>query len=279
MSTLTIVALFLAIAVGISLGMLGSGGSIVMLPVLVYVAGVSAQHAVSMSLAIVGGTSLVGAILRLRQGNYHLKATVLFAVSGMVGAYFGSSLTHLVSQTALMLIFSGLMLVVGAAMIFEKRKPTGKHETSNLRLLAAGTGVGVLTGFLGVGGGFLIVPALVLFAGIELNKAIGASMAIIAFNSLAGLLGHAQQLTIDWQLTGLFLLAALVGMVIGNQYSARVPEKYLKKIFAWFVVTVAIVIAAINFYGMLYPGGENTNAAKPELTTTQMPNHWSTQSC
>lgn len=250
MSTITIVALILAVAVGVSLGLLGSGGSIVMLPVLVYVSGIPAQQAVSMSLAIVGGTSLVGAILRFRQGNYHLKATILFAVSGMVGAYFGASLTHLVSQTVLMLIFSGLMLVVGVAMIFEKRSAAGNGQASNLRLLVAGTGVGVMTGFLGVGGGFLIVPALVLFAGIDLNKAIGASMAIIAFNSVAGLLGHVQQMTIDWKLTGLFLLAALVGMVIGNRYSARVPEKRLIKVFAWFVVTVAIVIAAINVYGM-----------------------------
>jgi uncharacterized membrane protein YfcA len=252
-STLTIVALILAVAVGISLGLLGSGGSIVMLPVLVYVSGVPAQEAVSMSLVIVGGTSLVGAILRFRQGNYHLKATILFTVSGMVGAYFGASLTHLVSQTTLMMIFSGLMLIVGAAMIFEKRKVTGDRDSSNVRLLLVGTCVGVLTGFLGVGGGFLIVPALVLFAGIELNKAIGASMAIIAFNSVAGVLGHAQRMTIDWRLTGLFLLAALVGMVIGNQYSARVPEKHLKKVFAWFVVTVAVVIAVINIYGLLAP--------------------------
>ena len=159
MSTVTIVALLLAVVVGISLGLLGSGGSIVMLPVLVYVSGVPAQEAVSMSLAIVGGTSLVGAFLRFRRGSFHAKATMLFSISGMIGAYFGASLTHLVSQTALMLIFSGLMLVVGMAMLSEKPKSTGNRETSNLRLLMAGTGVGVLTGFLGVGGGFLIVPA------------------------------------------------------------------------------------------------------------------------
>lgn len=262
MSTLTLVAFVLAIAVGISLGMLGSGGSIVMLPVLVYVAGIPAEQAVSMSLAVVGGTSLVGAILRFQRDRFHLKATALFALSGMVGAYFGASLTHLVSQIVLMLIFSGLMLVVGTAMLFERRKPATPRETSSLRLLVVGSGVGVLTGFLGVGGGFLIVPALVFFAGIKLNKSIGASMAIIAFNSAAGLLGHVQQLTIDWNLTGLFLLAALVGMVIGNRYSARATEKNLKRIFAWFVVTVAIVIAAISVYDMFFPGGKITGSDK-----------------
>ena len=94
---------------------------------------------------------------------------------------------------------------------------------------------------------------MVLFAGIDLNKAIGSSLAIIAFNSAAGLLGHSKHLEIDWKLTGLFLLAALAGMVIGNRYSARLPEKTLKRVFAWFIVTVAIVIAAINVYGMFYP--------------------------
>ncbi len=251
MSAAIIIALILAVVVGISLGLLGSGGSIVILPVFVYVLGVSAQQAVGMSLAVVGATSLFGALLRLRQGQSDLKATLMFSASGMVGAYFGASLTHLVSQRVLMLIFSGLMLVVGSAMFFEKPKATDAPKAGNLRLLVAGTGVGILTGFLGVGGGFLIVPALVLFASIDLKKAIGASLAIIAFNSAAGLLGHWQQLEIDWKLTGLILLAALVGMAIGNSISIKVPEKKLKQSFAGFVVTVGIVIASINIYGLM----------------------------
>ncbi len=244
------VALLLATLVGVSLGLLGSGGSIVMLPVLVYVAGVPAQQAVSMSLAIVGGISLIGAYLHYRQGHFHVKATAIFSISGMVGAFFGSFLTHLVSSHVLMLLFSGLMLVVGTAMLRQRSEPTSKYDCRIQRCLLIGGCVGVLTGFLGVGGGFLIVPGLVLFAGIETNKAVGSSLAIIAFNSASGLVGHLRATAIDWQLTASFLLTAALGMAVGSWYSSKVPEKRLKQMFAWFVVVVGVIIAVANLYGL-----------------------------
>jgi uncharacterized membrane protein YfcA len=241
----------LAVLVGLSLGMLGSGGAIVMLPILVYVAGVQAQNAVSMSLAIVGGTSLIGAITHYRKGHFHPKATTIFSATGIVGAYFGAMLTHLVAQTTLMLIFSALMLVVGLVMLRRRAESQDAAHCHLWRCLLIGLGVGVLTGFLGVGGGFLIVPALVLFAGIPTDKAIGSSLAIIAINSASGFLGHLSTARIDWSLTVGFLIAACVGMLIGNWASSRVPESWLKRGFAWFVIVTACVIAAINVYALL----------------------------
>lgn len=247
----TIIALTLALLVGLSLGVLGSGGSIVMLPVLVYVAGVPAQQAVSMSLAIVGGTSIVGAYLHFRQGHYHWKATAIFSLSGVVGAFFGSMLTHLVSQQGLMLLFSGLMLAVAVAMLRGRGDSDHKYECHVLRCVIIGGCVGVLTGFLGVGGGFLIVPALVLFAGIETNKAVGASLAIIAFNSASGIVGHLRHAALDWRLTLLFLAVASIGMMIGTPIATRIPEQRLRIVFAWFVLLAAVAIATMNVYDLI----------------------------
>ncbi len=251
MTFYALLALFLAVIVGVSLGLLGSGGSIVMLPVLVYVAAVPAPQAVSMSLAIVGGTSLIGAYLHYRQGHFPAKATAIFSLSGAVGAYVSSPLTHLVSQQVVMFLFSGLMLVVGGAMLHGRAESKGKHECHVVRCLLIGCGVGVLTGFLGVGGGFLIVPALVLFAGIETNKAVGVSLAVIAFNSAFGLLGHLREGAIDWQLTGSFLLAAALGMAVGSWFSSKISQQRLKQVFAWVVVVMAVVIAGVNAYGLI----------------------------
>ena len=246
MSANEIIAILLSLGVGVSLGVLGSGGSIVMLPVLVYVASVDPQAAVGMSLAIVGGTSAFGAVTHYRKGHFHLQAAAFFSISGMVGAFFGSKLTHFVPSNVLMLLFAALMTAVGIAMLRWSPESRGESKCHPIRCLAVGACVGVLTGFLGVGGGFLIVPALVLFAGIETDKAVGSSLAIIAFNSVSGLLGHFQQTRFDLQVTFTLLAAALVGMFLGGFIAGRIPENTLRKSFAWFVLAVAIVIAAIN---------------------------------
>jgi uncharacterized membrane protein YfcA len=248
------IALILTIAVGVTLGMLGSGGAIVMLPILVYVADTPPQEAVSMSLAIVGGTSLVGAIMQYRQGNVHRAATISFLATGIVGAFLGSYLTHIVSQQTLMLLFSLLMASVGWAMLRKRKKVNqaqAHHQFSVVKCLSIGAIIGVLTGFLGVGGGFLIVPALVLFIGLEIKKAIGTSMAVVAVNSASGLAGHAREVTINWQLTAQFLIVALIGMQIGTWYASRIPHERLRTMFAWFVIFFALAIASINGYSLL----------------------------
>ena len=194
-------SLVLAALIGLSLGLLGSGGSIVTLPVLVYVARVPAHEAVGMSLLIVGTTSALGSLINLRRGNFDLRAAIFFGASGIAGAFIGSKFTHLVSAQVLLLCFGALMLVVGIRMLLvnEAIRPGGLCRP--LRCFVTGVVVGLLTGFLGVGGGFVILAALVLFAGLEMKTAVGTSLAVIAVNSLAGLLGQFRYVQFEWALT------------------------------------------------------------------------------
>ena len=235
------IALLLALFIGLSLGALGSGGSIVTLPILVYVAGVEPKAAVGMSMAIVGGTSLVGSYLHWRSRNFLIKPALLFSATGIVGAYLGSTGTHLVSSSVLMLLFAGLMVVVGARMLGGKQEWTGS-TCSTRKCIPSGFAVGLVTGFLGVGGGFLIVPALVWFAGVDARKAIGTSLGIIAANSAAGLAGQLRYEHWDWPLTGAFLACSLVGMGLGIPIARKAPEQALRKTFAVVVLAVAAAI-------------------------------------
>jgi hypothetical protein len=239
-------ALVLAVLIGLSLGMLGGGGAIVTLPVLVYVAGIPLHKAVGMSIAVVGATSLIGSFVQYLRGHFHAQATLLFALTGMVGAYFGAGLTHLLPPFVLMLLFACLMLVVGGVMLRGRRETDGQGECRPLRCLAIGAAVGVLTGFLGVGGGFLIVPMLVLFAGLDMTKAVGSSLAIIALNSISGLVGQLRYTELDWVLTAGFLAVALIGMLIGLALAGRIPEQTLRKLFAGFVIAVGGVLLITN---------------------------------
>lgn len=238
------VALVLALLIGISLGALGSGGSIVTLPILVYVAGVAPKPAVGMSLSIVGATSLLGCYVHLRHGNFRLRPALVFGLTGMCGSYLGSMGTHLISSRLLMLMFAGIMLVVGARMLLAKPPVVEpKGECSLSTCIPAGLAVGLLTGFLGVGGGFLIVPALVWFAGLDARKAIGTSLGIIAANSLSGLIGQLRYSHWDWSLTAEFMVGSLAGMGFGVAIARRTHERGLRKAFAVAVIGVGVAIA------------------------------------
>lgn len=240
-------ALGLATLVGIVLGVLGGGGSLVTMPVLVYVAGVDPKTAVGMSLAIVGGTSLAGSYLHYREQNFHGKAASLFGISGIVGAYFGGMLTHLIRSSILMLSFAALLLVVGTLMLIGKRNPDCQNECVAWRCLLVGSAVGGIGGFLGVGGGFLLVPALVFTAGVETKKAIGSSLAIIALNSASGLLGQLRYVHINWRLTSLFLIASLLGMGFGLAIVRRAPARSIRMAFACSLLVIGGLIAYRNF--------------------------------
>ena len=237
------IALLLALLIGVSLGALGSGGSIVTLPILVYVAGIAPKSAVGMSMAIVGGTSLLGSYFHWRCGNFLLKPALLFCATGIFGAYLGSAATHLVSSSTLLLLFSALMFVVGALMLTRKQTLTACEVTCAVSpCILAGFVVGLVTGFLGIGGGFLIVPALVWFAGLDARRAIGTSLGIIAVNSAAGLAGQLRYTHWDWPLTGKFLACSLTGMALGIAIARRAPDRALRKAFAVVVLTVAVAI-------------------------------------
>ena len=218
-----------AALIGLSLGLTGAGGSIITLPVLVYLAGVAPNEAVGLSLFIVGVAALVGALQRLRGSGIHLKAALMFALSGMIGAAGGARLTPLVSPQALMVIFAVLLLVVALNMLIGKNDELSPAAECNpIRCLFAGLAVGVLTGFVGVGGGFLLVPALVKFAKLPLRQATGSSLAIISFNSASGFLSHFGEAPPRWPLAFLFAGIAAVGVLAGTVLTKRLPVARLR---------------------------------------------------
>ncbi|MBM4267760.1 MAG: hypothetical protein FJ144_14315 [Deltaproteobacteria bacterium] len=246
MSATTLTAWVLAMGVGLSLGALGGGGAVLTVPILVYVTGMGVREAVAISLVVVGATSIAGFVAHLRRGDFHPKAAILFSTTGMVASYVGSSLTGAVSERVLLLLFAALMTIVGLAML---REPPARDPATQCRTtpcLAIGTIVGLLTGFLGVGGGFLIVPALVLLAAIETRVAIGTSLAVIAFNSVAGLLGQLRHGGLDWSVALGFLAFSLAGMGSGMRLARRVSPTALRRAFAWLIVVLGVCVAGVT---------------------------------
>jgi uncharacterized membrane protein YfcA len=235
-------ALLLAVLIGVSLGTLGSGGSIITMPVLVYVAGIPAHAAVGMSLVIVGTTAAVGSLLQSRAGGFHARAAAIFAVTGAIGAFAGAKLTHLVAGGTLMAIFAALMLLAGWRMLRPGGSAAARRTCRVPRCAGIGLALGVLTGFLGIGGGFLILPALVLVAGLDMKRAVPTSLAIIAFNAAGGLAGQLRYAAFDWSLTAAFLGSALTGMVGGSMVTRRVSADTLRRGFAWAVTALGALI-------------------------------------
>jgi len=237
-------AVLIAVLIGVSLAVLGSGGSIITVPVLVYVAGVPVHAAVGMSLVIVGTTAAAGSYLQSRGGGFHRRAAAVFAATGAAGAFVGARLTHLVSGDTLMAIFAALMLLAGWRMLAWAMPAEAARACRIPRCLAAGLSLGVLTGFLGIGGGFLIVPALVLVAGLDMKRAVPTSLAIIAFNAAGGLAGQLRYASFDWPLTAAFLGSALCGMVGGSMLSRRMSSDALRRGFGWAVMALGTAILA-----------------------------------
>jgi hypothetical protein len=237
-----VMALLLAVLIGVSLGTLGSGGSIITMPVLVYVAGIPPHAAVGMSLVIVGTTAAVGSIVQSRRAGLDARAAAIFAATGAAGAFAGARLTRLVSGDALMAIFAALMLLAGWRMLAGAAPAAASRPCSVPRCAGAGLALGVLTGFLGIGGGFLIVPALVLVAGLDMKRAVPTSLAIIAFNAAGGLAGQLRDAAFDWMLTAGFLASALAGMLAGSTITSRVSAASLRRVFAWAVIALGASI-------------------------------------
>jgi len=241
--------------VGLALGLFGGGGSILALPVLVYVAGIAPQPAIAMSLAIVGATSLLAGLLHRRGGRVDLRVAGTFGATGMVGAFLGSRLTHLVADPVLLLSFAALMLVVGASMLSgiadrlgTRARVGGVRRTGWTALV--GLVVGAATGFLGVGGGFLVVPALVLLARLPMAQAVGTSLFVIAANAAAGLVGHLADGPLDLRATAGFTAAAVVGAIAGQELAGRVSPHRLRRGFAVFVLVVGFFVARQTLVAM-----------------------------
>ena len=231
-----LLALALSSLIGVSLGLLGGGGSILAVPVLVYVAGLDPHAAVGSSLAIVGATALVGGLVHARHGRADLRAAAMFAGAGMLGAPLGSLAAPLVSGRTLLLLFASLMHVVSALMLRGRPSARAAGGRRPAAVLAAGFGVGALTGFLGVGGGFLIVPALVLLGGLPMRLAVGTSLLVIAINSAAGFLGHLGEGGAGAVLTGAFTLASVLGAFAGQRLAGRLSPDSLRTAFGLLVL-------------------------------------------
>ena len=236
-----------AVLVGVSLGLLGGGGSILTVPLLVYVEGMDAKAAIATSLLVVGVTSSIAAITHARAGRVRWPVAVVFGLAAMVGAYTGGRLARFIPGTALLVAFAVIMFVAGTAML-RGRKDTPAVEGSQrlpvLKITLLGLAVGVISGLVGAGGGFLLVPALVLLAGLPMPLAVGTSLVIIAMQSFAGFAGHLANEHIDWKLAGMVTAAAVVGALIGGRLIAFINPATLRQLFGWFVLLMASLMLA-----------------------------------
>ncbi|MCP4501912.1 MAG: sulfite exporter TauE/SafE family protein [Deltaproteobacteria bacterium] len=241
--------LFLASFVGIFLGLLGGGGSILTVPLLVYVADVDEKSAIAMSLMIVGITAAFAAIGHARKGNVRWKIGLIFSVGGMTGAFFGGKLGAMLDPMLLMVLFALMMLVTGIAMWRPKKEVNGKGELSIGLALLEGFGVGIVTGLVGAGGGFLVVPALAILGGLEMREAVGTSLLVIALKSGAGFLGYASSdaVHVDYTLAAYVTVAAVLGSFVGARFASNIDQKKLRKGFSVFVLVMGVVVLAKQF--------------------------------
>jgi uncharacterized protein len=237
----------LAVLVGVSLGLLGGGGSILTVPLLAYVAGMDAKQAIATSLLVVGTTSAVGAISHAKAGRVQWRTGLLFGAAGMAGAYAGGLLGQFIPGSLLLLGFAAMMIATAIAML-RGRKNTATadaaHAISVPKIIAEGLAVGLVTGLVGAGGGFLVVPALALLGGLPMPVAVGTSLVVIAMKSFAGFGGYLASVQIDWAVAGMVTAAAVAGALVGARLTAMVNPDALRKAFGWFVLAMSSVILA-----------------------------------
>ncbi|MFE1546212.1 sulfite exporter TauE/SafE family protein [Streptomyces sp. NPDC058718] len=246
---MTVLVVAAALLVGLSLGTLGGGGSILTVPLLVYLAGQDTKEAVATSLFVVGVTSLAALIPHARAHRVRLRTGLLLGAFSMAGAYGGGRLAAYVPDTVLLVGFAVMMLATAVAMLRTSRRGRGyaRPARGDLRLrrvAAAGLAVGAVTGLVGSGGGFLVVPALAVLGGLPMGAAIGTSLLVIALNSFAGLAGHLSGATIDWRLALTVTAAAVIGSLAGGRLTGRVPQGALRTAFGWLVVTMGTFVLA-----------------------------------
>ena len=271
--TLFSLSILFGVIVGFALGLTGGGGSLLAVPLLVYGLAIAPREAFGISLAAVGATALVGVVPRLRSGQIEVGTGMLFAVAGMLGAPLGTWVAGMIAETVLLTLFSVLMLVLAWRMWNEstarnaetaqaagetdgsdptcQRTAEGKLQmTSRCAMLLAVVGLttGFLSGMFGVGGGMVIVPALVLFSAMPIQKAVATSLLVIVLVSISGVGSHfAAGRGISLEVTGLFVLGGMIGMPLAALVSKRLPAPRLQKLFATGIVAVAIFIVGKTF--------------------------------
>ncbi len=233
----------LAFGVGTLLGLLGAGGSILTVPIFAFVLGFPPKVAIASSLLVVGLTSAVATFSHHLLHNVQWRVAFTFGSSALVASYLSARLSHYLSGELQMLVFALVMLGAATAMIRSRHKePRGQLSQSPIPLLLQGFAVGVLTGLVGVGGGFLIVPALTLLSGLRVKNAIGTSLAIITLNCAAGFLGYAGQFEVPWLEVVVFVVASTLGTFVGARGVGKVSPAALKKGFAILLIAIALLI-------------------------------------
>ncbi len=262
-----IIGYIASLAIGVALGLIGGGGSILTVPVLVYLFGVNPVTATAYSLFIVGTTSLVGSIPKYKSGEINLKTALIFGIPSIAAVFATRAFivpaiptevfsigSFIVTKSLLMMIlFAVLMVFASVTMIREKKKTTtvGEQKFNYPLILLEGAVVGVLTGLVGAGGGFLIIPALVLLSNLPMKQAVGTSLLIIAAKSLIGFTGDLGKIEMDWTLLLSVTALAIAGIFIGNIMSRKISGESLKKGFGWFVLVMGIYIIIKELF---FPG-------------------------
>ena len=245
MATFAVAALIGAF-VGMSLGLLGGGGAVLIVPSMVYLLNVDEHVALATALIIVGINALVGGLLAWHDGRTQIKTSLLFGASGMLTAYIGATLSRHIDGRILLTVFS-IMLLIIAVLMYRGNKNLTQSDTPRplWLIIAVGAGVGLITGTLGVGGGFVIVPSLVLLVGLPMRIAVGTSLLIIAMNSSASLLGHLDT-AFDWSLIAALLIGALPAMAVSGPISKKINQDKLRQYFAIFITVVALFMLGEN---------------------------------
>lgn len=251
---------------GIVLGLIGGGGSILTVPILVYLMHIEPVAATAYSLFVVGATSLVGAAQNLRKQLIDIKTAIIFAIPAFIAVYTTRKWImpaipqellhighfHLTKSLAIMVLFAIVMIAASITMIKSKCDDCDNDQKPIVynypMIFLEGSVVGLLTGLIGAGGGFLIVPALVLFAKLPMRKAVATSLLIIAAKSLIGFIGDVENLQIDWVFLGQFTFLSILGIFLGIYFNSSVKGSVLKKYFGWFVLAMGIVILLVELF-------------------------------
>ena len=256
----SICGLIASLLIGLSLGLIGGGGSILTVPILVYLFHIEPVLATAYSLFIVGVTSIIGTIPKYKAGQVKINTALLFGIPSIISVFltrtfilpqipfilFSGSSFSITKNIFLMILFASLMIAASYSMIKSSKtiqaSPSSATQLNYPLIITLGAMEGFLTGLVGAGGGFLIIPALVLFTQLPMKEAIGTSLLIIAAKSLIGFLGDLSHSEMDWSLLGLLSGIAILGILIGNRLSRKIDGQKLKKGFAWFVLTVGVYI-------------------------------------